>query len=782
MISETTSAKADYIKKINVKKLVITIFTFIMAILEYITYDHLGIASGWGPAHYINFIVYTLSNIQVFFILTIIGTFLIGLSCFDIFRNEQKETVINKKLQLVGLILYFLGILFYFDLLFFEPFLLLYLFIVAFIYYFIVSGFNFNIFGFTYHFRTPFYQPNYKGYELFNEMTIWNKNTQHFVFTDFYLHQTFDVYLIALLILFILQLIFFSTEKERLLSEKFINKLEIAFKRNFQFKITSTKKIIIALIYLVIQYALFSVYALDKSFLITFLLFIVIIPLFKKSIVNLSLITKKYLTLKIYDIYVLNFILMMFITTLLGFDLKIAEDLIVFSISIWLSIKIINSDLIKKFRKISEYQEPSNFTIDLTNVVSATYLIIIILYISAWMTTINESIFFVLAFYATLLRFGPFIIENFLNKRVIKYSIRRVLLLFPTLAGISIIIFGIMSSVGSPVTVMTLGLRCPRTEPHCLPIVRAQLEAALGLNAPIQIQWTNWIFHFIQGDFGREITLGSSPVALSISGRIVPTLEITLLPTILAFLISIRLGILAYEKIHTIIDELILIFTSIAVAVPIFVFLFFFLVLFNGMLQLTPHSGRITTNIIGVQGWAYYKWFYSGIPLSFTINLHGITYTLALPTFYVSEIISWAKWDWLSHAFIPILAVTLGGLAMYTRLIRATLNETMNKEYILNARVYGFSEKSILNQGLRNSLFPLITLLGITLSAILAFAPITEEIMKWPGIGIYFYSSIIASDYSVLMGTTMVVALLMLLSNLMTDVFYSIIDPSLDIN
>jgi peptide/nickel transport system permease protein len=171
----------------------------------------------------------------------------------------------------------------------------------------------------------------------------------------------------------------------------------------------------------------------------------------------------------------------------------------------------------------------------------------------------------------------------------------------------------------------------------------------------------------------------------------------------------------------------------------------------------------------------YAKWYDQGIPINITI---GNTTILRLDPIKFDGFIAWEKYDWLFHVLIPILAITILGLALYTRLVRGGMLEIMRQDYILSARASGFSEKVIVNKhALRNVLIPVITILGLSIGSILGGAPITETVISWPGLGRYALFGLLASDYSVIMATYMIVAFMTLFANLITDIMYSVIDP-----
>ena len=302
------------------------------------------------------------------------------------------------------------------------------------------------------------------------------------------------------------------------------------------------------------------------------------------------------------------------------------------------------------------------------------------------------------------------------------------------------------------------------------------MNAYYGLDKPLYIQWINWFFHFLLGDMGQQIS-NSSMVTYQVMARIGPTMEISFIPTIFAVFISIPLGIMASKKQNSITDTVILIFISIGIAVPIFFFIIVLIIIFALDFQMLPANGRTTGipgtyNLNGIN-YAYAKWYTNGFPLD--INLGFFSLHTHIP---INMMFNLVKCDWLFHMIIPVLCITILGLALYTRLVRAGMLEVMRNDYILSARASGFSEKTIINKyALRNVLLPVLTVLGLSLGTVLAGAPITETVLNWPGLGKYAIDTLRIFDYNAIMATSMVVAIMILFANLFTDILYSVIDP-----
>ncbi|MHA2303933.1 MAG: ABC transporter permease, partial [Candidatus Hodarchaeales archaeon] len=351
------------------------------------------------------------------------------------------------------------------------------------------------------------------------------------------------------------------------------------------------------------------------------------------------------------------------------------------------------------------------------------------------------------------IQYLPKVIGPFLDSRILRYAARRMIAMVPMFIGISIISYVLMASTGNPVDLIISRIPQGRNRE----VVRANLMRIYGLNSPVQSQWFNWFFHFIMGDLGDSIITGVY-VADAISMRIVPTLELSIMPLIFALAISIPIGIYAALKQYSWQDNSIAIFVSFALAIPIFLLILLMVIGFSLMIPIFPPAGR-------------------AMPESAAPGVNLLYVYIFFDTF-VHDIISWQVWDSFFHLVIPIIAITSVSLALYTRLIRSGYLEVVQQDYILSAQAYGFDERTIiLRHALRNVLIPIVTFLGLSIGGLLGGAPLTETTLSWPGLGNYGIVSILSYDYPVVMGLIMITALLILFANLFADLLYSVIDP-----
>ena len=317
-----------------------------------------------------------------------------------------------------------------------------------------------------------------------------------------------------------------------------------------------------------------------------------------------------------------------------------------------------------------------------------------------------------------------------------KYIIRRIIYMIPLILGISLISFFVMYAAGDPIKIATMG------NPSITEAQRQFLREYYGLNDPIPLQYLRWLDHFIHGDFGKSI-YGGRPVNEIIGSLVWETAKLQIVSIVLSFLISIPAGIYAAVKQRTIFDYLISGISIFGISVPVFWFGIILILIFSFHLGILPSAGA-----------------------------HGAPYLW--PVFGIrNEIL-----DEIAHLILPATVLIFSSLAYYVRLLRAGMLEVLRQDYILAARASGISERKILYKyALKNAITPLITLLGLSIGSMLAGAPITETVFSWPGLGRAYVTACERLDFPLIMGITMIIAIMILIANLIIDLVYAWIDP-----
>ncbi|NTV37283.1 MAG: ABC transporter permease [Anaerolineaceae bacterium] len=315
------------------------------------------------------------------------------------------------------------------------------------------------------------------------------------------------------------------------------------------------------------------------------------------------------------------------------------------------------------------------------------------------------------------------------------YLIRRTLQGFLTLIVISIAIFTLVNSVPGGI------MNAYEENPDITAADYARLRAKFGLDDPIPVRYVKWVGNLLQGDWGNSF-ISKRPALQEIADRLPNTILLMGTMLVVTMLIAIPLGIFSALKQYSIFDHIL---TTIALAgqsLPTFWFGLLLIIVFSVTLKgangapLLPGSGMGTP----------------GEPFSLV--------------------------DLIRHMILPVSMLALISAAGYMRYMRSSMLEVIHKDYVRTARGKGLSERIVLyRHALRNALIPIITLLGLELPALFGGALFTETIFAWPGIGRLYFDAALKTDYPVLMAVLMIYSALIIISNLLVDVIYTMIDP-----
>lgn len=318
---------------------------------------------------------------------------------------------------------------------------------------------------------------------------------------------------------------------------------------------------------------------------------------------------------------------------------------------------------------------------------------------------------------------------------MLNYIFKRFLSLIPLLIGITLISFTVIHlAPGRPTDTLT------NLNPKVSLEARAKLNKLYGLDKPLLTQYKNWLIRFIKLDFGDSF-LDGRRVIDKIKERLPVTLFINIASIILILLIGIPLGVIGSIKQESWVDKSITVFVFIGFAIPSFWLALILMDLFCIKL-----------------GW---------------LPVLGIT-SLDFENFGFFEKII----DLTRHLVLPIAIFVLGGLAGISRYMRQSMIQTLNKPYILAAKAKGLSQHTIIyKHALRNSLLPIITLLGLSIPGLISGSVIIESVFAIPGMGRLFFESVMSRDYPVIMGILTIGAILTMLGNLLADICYAAADP-----
>jgi peptide/nickel transport system permease protein len=316
------------------------------------------------------------------------------------------------------------------------------------------------------------------------------------------------------------------------------------------------------------------------------------------------------------------------------------------------------------------------------------------------------------------------------------YLIKRILMLFPLLLGITLITFTVIHlAPGEPVEMQVA------MSPKVSAASKARLREFYGLDKPLYVQYGRWISHLARLDFGRSFAPDNRPVMDKVVERIPITLSLNIIALILEFGLAIPIGILAAVHRDTLLDRGISVFVFLGFAVPTFWLALLCMYFFGVKLSWLPISG---------------------------IHSLGSDRLPALERY----------WDMARHLVLPIAIATFGSLAGLSRYMRSTMLEVLSQDYITSARAKGVRERTVIyKHALKNALLPVITLLGFSLPGLIGGSVIFETIFAIPGMGQLFYQGVMGRDYPLVMGILVIGACLTLVGNLLADLCYAFADP-----
>lgn len=301
---------------------------------------------------------------------------------------------------------------------------------------------------------------------------------------------------------------------------------------------------------------------------------------------------------------------------------------------------------------------------------------------------------------------------------MIKYIMRRVLLMIPIALGVTVVVFSIMHlAPGDPARIM-LGVQAT-------PEQVAALRAKLGLDQPIYVQYFRWITGVIKGDWGYSIQTGQ-PVLEIILERIGATFNLIGVAMLFSIAVGITTGIISAIRQYSIFDYIAMTLALLGISMPSF------------------WLGLVLILIFGLHlGW-------------FPISGSGTVKHLILP------------------------AITLGWVdsAVISRLTRSSMLEVIRQDYITTARAKGLSERAVVyKHALRNALIPIVTIIGLRIPWLFGGAVITETIFAWPGMGRLIVNSVLNRDFPVVQGVVLIMAFIVMFANLAVDILYAFLDP-----
>ena len=318
------------------------------------------------------------------------------------------------------------------------------------------------------------------------------------------------------------------------------------------------------------------------------------------------------------------------------------------------------------------------------------------------------------------------------------FILRRLIQAMVVMVAVAFIAFMLFQYVGDPV-VFLLGQ-------DARPDQIKQLRVDLGLDQPFYIQFGHFLLNAVQGEFGLSLRQGAK-VSRLITERLPATLELALFAGVLALLVGVPFGVYAALKRGQFFSQLLMTISLLGVSLPTFLIGILLILVFSVGLGWFPSFGRGEVVQIG--------WWSSGL-----LTLDG-----------------------LHHIVMPAITLAVFQLTLIMRLVRAEMLEVLRTDYIRFARARGLSNRVIhFGHALQNTLVPVITITGLQLGQLIAFAIITETVFQWPGLGLLFIQAVTFADVPVMAAYLCLIALIFVVINLVVDLLYFLVDPRLRVS
>ena len=307
-----------------------------------------------------------------------------------------------------------------------------------------------------------------------------------------------------------------------------------------------------------------------------------------------------------------------------------------------------------------------------------------------------------------------------MDSKTLRYIAKRIVMAIVTLWAVITVTFFVMKAVpGDPFA----------SEKAVTPAARAALEAKYGLDKPLMEQYKNYLVGALHFDFGPSLKVRGREVTAIILDGMRTSAKLGIIALLIATVTGIVLGSIAALRRNTIFDKFIMVITTAFVSMPSFIMGSLLLILFAIKLKWLPANGAQPGGLI-----------------------------------------------------LPVITLSLYPMSYITRLTRSSMLDVLGQDYIRTAKAKGVSERNvIMKHALKNSLIPVITYFGPELAYIVTGSLVVEQIFAVPGIGRYFVSSITGRDYPLIMGTTIVLASLIVIMNLVSDIMYKVVDPRINL-
>jgi peptide/nickel transport system permease protein len=321
---------------------------------------------------------------------------------------------------------------------------------------------------------------------------------------------------------------------------------------------------------------------------------------------------------------------------------------------------------------------------------------------------------------------------------MLAFIVQRLLQAVVVMASVAFIAFLLFQYVGDPV-VFLLGQDATAEQ------IR-QMRADLGLDQPFFVQYVHFLFNAVQGEFGLSLRQGTK-VSTLIVERFPATLELALAAAVLALAIGIPMGVYAALRRGNFLSQVFMTISLLGVSLPTFLIGILLILVFAVVLGWLPSFGR--GEVVKMGSWS-------------------------------TGLLTAKGWQ---HIILPAVTLAVFQLTLIMRLVRAEMLEVLRTDYIKFARARGLSNRAIhFGHALKNTLVPVMTITGLQLGGLIAFAIITETVFQWPGMGLLFIQAVTFADIPVMAAYLCLIALIFVVINLIVDLLYFVVDPRLRVD
>jgi peptide/nickel transport system permease protein len=343
-----------------------------------------------------------------------------------------------------------------------------------------------------------------------------------------------------------------------------------------------------------------------------------------------------------------------------------------------------------------------------------------------------------------------------------RYVIRRLISVIPTVVGVTVVIFMFLRLIPGDPAVAMLGEHAAQENVE-------RIREQLGLNRPlfldrealaegslkdfVNTQYLLYLGRLAKGDLGSSIHRRIA-ITDTLKERFPATAELALISVVIGAIVGVGAGIVSAARRNSILDTGSMLGSLAGVSIPIYWLGLMEIMLFAVMLKWLPSGGRLDPSV----------------------KLDSVTNFYVLDSIITGNMA--ALTDSLKHLILPAIALATHPMSIIARMTRSSMLEVLQEDYIRTAHAKGLRERVVLlRHALKNAFLPVITIIGLQTGTLLAGAILTETIFSWPGIGKWVYDAILARDYPIVQGGTLLIAIIFVFANLLVDVSYAFLDP-----